>query len=54
LNEKKVLNKLFYFSKMTHDISRFMLQAPKPAHGKKGGGIHHFNKQALVVTQGEE
>jgi len=31
-----------------------MLQAPKPAHGEKGGEVHHFNKQALVLTQGEE
>jgi hypothetical protein len=54
LNEKKVFKKLLYFSKMTHDISKFVLQAPKLAHGKKGGEVHHFNKQALVVTQGEE
>jgi hypothetical protein len=44
----------FFFSKMTHNTSRYVLQAPKPAHGKKGGEVHHFNKQALVLTQGEE
>jgi len=31
-----------------------VLQAPKLAHGKKGGEVHGFNKQVLVVTQGEE
>jgi len=35
---------------MTYETSRFMLQAPKLAHGRKGGEVHHFNKQALVIT----
>jgi hypothetical protein len=54
LNEKKVFKKLFYFSKMTHNTLRFTFQAPKLAHGKKGGELHHFNKQVLVIMQSEE
>jgi len=29
-----------------------MFQAPKLAHGKKRGGVHHLKKQ-VVTTQGK-